>query len=99
MRKLEVGEPRQAGAWTLVPVELTILQPSPADGWGYVVATKKPYAVILARADGARLALDTEGRDIPLTDLLAKLPALQKILSDVDSGRFPGTTDDRSVSK
>lgn len=69
------------------------------NGWSGFYGTKEPYALCLVNADGACLALDTEGRDISVTDLLEKVPELREVLTDsVDPG-FAGTSGDDSVSK
>lgn len=84
MRKLEVTGSRRVGAWTLVPVELTTMSPCRSERWNGFYATKTPYALILIGGDGARRALDPEGRDMPLAGLLAEMPALGKLLSKLE---------------
>ncbi|HSF15977.1 MAG TPA: hypothetical protein VLK65_10540 [Vicinamibacteria bacterium] len=78
---LEIGRHRRVGAWTLVPIELTVIGSSPIETSSYLYASKSPHAVVLVRDDGAHLVLDTEGREIPLAGLLAEMPGLKEELS------------------
>lgn len=81
MQKLEVGKPTRAGAWTLVAVERTLFQPALGARFSYVYVVKEPYAILLARDDGVRFALDAEGEPLPLPRLLAEVPSLEKTLA------------------
>ena len=80
MRKLEVGQSERFGKWVMLPIELTTIEPTTFRQFGYVRATKRPYAWVVA-GDGARRALDADGTEISLAELMAEVPGIESALN------------------
>ena len=79
MKTLRAGHPVVVDDLQLIPVESMELYGDQASGGVMAVATKAPVAIVVRRA-GREWALDLEGREICLSDLLRDVEGLQEIM-------------------
>lgn len=88
---LEVGRPLTVGAVTLLPIERTVVRAGGQDAHTWLFASKDLYAIVLSDAAGTR-AVDADAAEIPLEQLLEKVPQLDAALRSTDPRRNHGSS-------
>lgn len=79
MKTLRAGHPIVVDDLQLIPVESTELYGDRTAGGLMAVATKEPVAIVVRRA-GREWALDLDGRELSLSDLLRDVEGLQEMM-------------------
>ena len=80
MSELRIGKPVPIAGMTLIPIEKIEIRTLKARG-GY--ASKEPFAIIIS-CDNHYHALDSQGDELPINDLMAQLPQLSDVLKNVN---------------
>lgn len=83
MNALRVGTPVVVGDFELIPIERTHLAGDIIAGAFALFATKAPAAVVI-RVGPNGWALDLDGRETPLEDLLREVPGLRALVAQED---------------
>ena len=80
MKTVRAGHPIVVDDLQIIPVESIEVVADQALGGLMAVATQEPVAIVVRRA-GREWALDLEGREITLSDLLDNVEGLQETMS------------------